>query len=399
MNLKSKLMRQLLLFSVLFSLIVSCSGKKQIEKALYAGNYDHAISNALRKLDNNKDKKRKQKFALMLEDAYRKAAVRDLDNINKLEIDGNPEFYKTIYDLYVNLDARQEAIKPVLPLRIGNRTINFDFNDYTNAIVDYRYKVSDYLADKGLDLLDTEDKYNAKEAYKIFEYIDQINPNFENVRELMEEAHQKGIDHILVSIQNHTEQVIPRRLEEDLLDFNTYGLNNFWTVYHANNDTALNYDYTMQLQLKRINISPEQIHEREVIRKREIVDGWEYELDEDGNVMKDSLGNDIKIDKIVNVRCKLFEFRQTKATQIIADVVYADLINGELLDTFTIDSEFIFENIYARIRGDKRALSKKDKELLLNRRVRFPSNEQMVYDTGEDLKYKLKNILNRYTIN
>jgi len=28
--------------------------------------------------------------------------------------------------------------------------------------------------------------------------------------------------------------------------------------------------------------------------------------------------------------------------------------------------------------------------------VPFPSNEQMVYDTGEDLKQKLKSIINRY---
>ena len=135
------------------------------------------------------------------------------------------------------------------------------------------------------------------------------------------------------------------------------------------------------------------------IREKEIVDGWEYQLDEDGNVAKDSLGNDIKIDKIVLIKCRLFEFTQTKATQIIADVVYSNLNTNKILDTFTIDSEFIFENIYGRKRGDKRALTKNDRELLLAHRVPFPSNEQMVYDTGEDLKLKLKNIINRYTIN
>jgi hypothetical protein len=30
--------------------------------------------------------------------------------------------------------------------------------------------------------------------------------------------------------------------------------------------------------------------------------------------------------------------------------------------------------------------------------VPFPSNEQMVYDTGEDLKLKLKDIIKSYTI-
>ena len=261
-------MRQLLLYSLLVLTLASCSGKKQIEKALYAGNYDHAISNALKRLETNKDKKRKQKFALMLEDAYHKAVERDLNMIKKLEADGNPEFYREIYEIYANLDARQEAIKPVLPLKVGNKIIDFSFGNYTSAIVDYKYKVSDYLTDKGLDLLDTNIKYNAKEAYRLFEYVENINPNFENVRELMTEAHQKGTDYILVSIENQTDQIIPEPLEADLLDFNTYGLDNFWTVYHANRSSNIAYDYAMQLQLKRINISPERIHEREFHKRK-----------------------------------------------------------------------------------------------------------------------------------
>ena len=391
-------MKKLLLFTIFLSVLISCGGRKQIEKALYAGNYDQAIANALKKLNNNKDKKRKQQFTIMLEDAYVKAVKRDLSDINRFKADGNPEHYKTIYEIYTNLDARQEAIKPVLPLRIGSKNIQFNFDDYTKAIIDYRYKVSDYLADKGLDLLDTGNKHNAKKAYTIFKYIERINPNFEDVRQLMTEAHQKGTDFILVSIENQTQQVIPRRLEDDLLNFDTYGLNNFWTVYHAVKDQIADYDYAMQLQLKRINISPERINEREFIREREVIDGWEYELDTNGNVVKDSLGNDVKIDKIINAKCKLFEYQQTKSTQIIADVVFSNLNTKELLDTFTIDSEFIFENVYGRFRGDRRALTKKDKNLLKRRRTEFPSNEQMVYDTGEDLKIKLKDIINTYQI-
>ena len=389
-------MRQLLLLTVLFTLLVSCGGKRQIEKALYSGNYDHAISNALKKLETNKDKKRKQKFALMLEDAYQKAVERDLDMIKKLKIEANPEFYKTVFDLYVNLDARQEALKPVLPLRIGRKELKFELYDFSHEITDYRNKVSQYEYSIASKLLESSNKYDAKQSFEILEYIESINPNYKDVRQLMQVAHQKGTNYVLVSIENLTEQVIPRRLEEDLLDFDTYGLDNFWTVYHAQDNGAYVYDYAMQLQLKRINISPERIHERELIREREVVDGKEYKLDADGNVMKDSLGNDIKIDKIINAKCRLFEFRQTKSTQIIADVVYSNLNSNQIIDSFTIDSEFIFENIYARMRGDKRALNKRDRELLLERRVRFPSNEKMVYDTGEDLKFKLKDIINSY---
>jgi len=134
------------------------------------------------------------------------------------------------------------------------------------------------------------------------------------------------------------------------------------------------------------------------LRKKEIIDGWEYQLDSDGNVAKDSLGNDIKIDKIVEVKCRFFEFEQFKSSQVIAEVAYIDLKSNLLIETFPIESGFVFENFYARIRGDKRALNAEDRKILRNSRVPFPSNEQMVYDTGEDLKLKLKDIINSFHI-
>ena len=389
-------MKKFLLFTVLLSVLVSCSGRKQIEKALHSGNYNQAIQDALKKLENNKDKKRKQDYVMLLEDAYAKANERDLLNIKHLKKDGNPEHYKTIYDLYLNLNARQEAVKAVLPLQINGRDIKIKLNDYTDAIVESREKVSDYMYDKGLDLLESDDKYTIRQAYDVFKYIERINPNYEDTRSLLQEAHERGTEFVIVTIENQTNQIIPRRLEDDLLNFDTYGLNQFWIVYHANSNPQIDYDYAMQLQLKRINISPEELHEKQLLREKQIVDGWKYQLDDAGNVMKDSLGNDIKIDNIVNVRARYFEFNQFKSTQVIANVVYIDLKTNQVLDAFPIDSEFVFENRFATVRGDERALTNEDLNIVRNRRVPFPSNEQMVYDTGEDLKITLKNIITSY---
>ena len=154
--------------------------------------------------------------------------------------------------------------------------------------------------EKGLDLLESENKSDIREAYNTYKYIESINPNYDDTRELLDEAYQRGLDYVIVSIENRTHQIIPRRLEDDLLNIDMYGLNKFWTAYHSNADNNIKYDYAMQLLLKQINISPEQIKEREFLRKKEIVDGWEYMLDRNDNVKKDSLGNDIKVDKIID---------------------------------------------------------------------------------------------------
>ena len=391
-------MKNFTIITVLFLALSSCVGRKQIEKQLNTGNYDQAINNALKKLETNKNAKRKQDYVLMLRDAYYKVVEDNHYRINQLKQDGNPEYYETIYNLYTRLDSRQNSIKSVLPLQINGKTIKFKFNNYTSDIIDYKSKVSDYKYSQARQLLSSSDKYNAREAYGLLEDVEYINPNFKDVRSLMDQAHFKGTDFVIVSIKNETNQIVPTRLEEELLDFDTYGLNdNFWTLYHANASAEINYDYAMQLQLKRINISPEHVYEKEYVREAEIVDGWEYVLDENGNVAKDSSGNDIKQDKIVRVLARLSEVQQVKSTQVIGQVVFTDLKQNQVLESFPIDSEFIFENFYGRFRGDRRALSDDDKRLLGNRAVPFPTNEQMVYDTNEDLKQKLKSIIKEMT--
>ncbi|WP_461586890.1 hypothetical protein [Winogradskyella sp.] len=392
-------MRQFLLLTVLVSVLLSCSAKKQMESAISNGNYDQAISEALRKLENNKDKKRKQAYIVMLKDAYDKVLTEDLKQIAYLEKDGNPELYKTIFESYVDLEARQTAIKRILPLKINGKTVAFSFNDYSTKIVDYKYKTSDYLLDKGTGLLDIDNKFKAREAYNLFKYIDNINPDYDNVNALMQQAHLAGINYVHVSIKNDTQQMIPQLLENELLDFNTYGLNQFWTSYHAIADDTIEYDYAMELQLKQINVSPERINERQLLREKDIVDGWEYLLDDNGNVAKDSLGNDIKIDRIITTRARFFEVLQTKSAQVIAEVVYTDLKQNQIVDTFTIDSGFVFKNVFGRFRGDRRALNRDDRRLLRQEQIQFPTNEQMVYDSGEDLKQQLKDIIRTYAFN
>ncbi|MFC7443980.1 hypothetical protein C7H62_2679 [Mesoflavibacter sp. HG96] len=391
-------MKNFTIITVLFLVLSSCVGRKQIEKQLNTGNYDQAINNALKKLETNKNVKRKQDYVYMLREAYYKVVEDNLYRIDQLIKDGNPEYYQDIFNIYRQLDSRQNSIKSVLPLHLNGKEVKFKFNNYTSNIVAYKNKVSDYKYEQAKQLLATNAKYDARQAYTLLEDIEAINPNFKDIRELMDQAHFIGTVFVLVAVKNETNQIVPTRLEDDLLNLDTYGLNNkFWTSYHSTPLSDISYDYSMDLELKRINISPEHVYEKQQLRELEVVDGWGYVLDENGNVAKDSLGNDIKQDKIVTVRARFFEIQQVKSTQVIGKVVFTDLKLNQILESFPIDSEFIFENFYGRVNGDRRALNEDDIQLLGNRAVPFPSNEQMVFDTGEDLKLKLKDIIRRMT--
>ena len=386
-------MRNITLTLITLFLLTACGSTSRIEKQLTSGNYDRAINDALRRLKTNKDKKRKADYIYLLKEAFDKAEARDIERVSYLEKDNNPANYEQVYELYQTLRNRQESIKPVLPLYIGNKKVAFSLKNYNAQIIAAKDKTSNYLYNNATQLLNSNDKFDFRKAFDDFKYLDRINPNYKNVRQLMRQAREKGTDYVIVNMINDTQQVIPKRLEDDLLNFSTYGLNDLWTVYHNNADKQKQYDFGMDVTLRGIAISPEQIREREIIREKQVVDGWKYALDGDGNVLKDSLGKKIKVDKFKTVRCEYYETRQFKTSTIAGAVTYKDYRTNQLIEAFPLQSDYLFEHFYATSRGDRRALDEGLLSYLDNRRVQFPSNEQMIFDTGEDLKLQLKQII------
>lgn len=394
-------MKKIILLMTSFLFLIACGGVKKTQEALNTGNYDFVIQEAVNQLKKNKTNKRKQQYVILLEEAYGKALDRDLATIKFLKADGNPEKLEDIYNTYVAIRNRQEIIKPLLPLPILEKGKNaqFKIQDFSSELISTKNQLSEHLYTNATALLrSTKQKYEFREVYEDFKYINEISPNYKDTRRLMEEAHVKGTDFVLVTLNNSTDKVIPQRLEEDLLNFNTYGLNDLWTVYHGTEIDQIDYDFGLILDLREILISPEQIREKQIIKEKQVVDGWKYATDDNGNVLKDSLGNNIKVDKFKNVRCELYEFTQFKTTRVAGQVKYINFKSKQLIEAFPISSEFAFEHSYANFDGDRRALDQQYIDLTNLRAVPFPSNEQMVYDTGEDLKAKLKYIITRNKI-
>lgn len=390
----------LLLSSILF--FISCGGVKKTQEALNSGNYSSAINKALENLVDNKTKKGNQAYVLLLEEAFKKNTERELKQITFLQKNNNPSSYEEIYNSYLNLRTIEERIQPLLPLPIyeENRDAKFSFKDYDSKIISAKNQLSDYLYTNANALLTGAlHKEDYRKAYNDLNYLEKINPGFKDTRSKIQEAHDKGLDYVSVNLFNDTEQIIPVRLEEELLNFNTYGLNNLWTEYHTVQNNSLKYDYEMNVIFKDINITPEQIKEKQISKEKQVKDGFTYALDRNGNQVKDSLGNKIKIDKFKTVKCDFYQFTQFKAAQVTGQVSFTDLKTKQQINSYPLASEFVFEHVYAKYNGDKLALDNDLISLLSLAAVPFPTNEEMVYDAGEDLKAKLKGIITRHQFN
>lgn len=378
-------------------LIVSACGVKQTRNLLSSGDYDAAIKNAVDGLRGNKNAKGKQDYVYMLEEAFAKAKERDLRDINGWFKDANPQNLEKIYSTYVQLNSRQEQIRPLLPLKLlkEGRDAIFPFDDYTDQIVSSKNALSKYLYDNSKALLVNKDKMIIRRAYDDLVYLESINPGFKDVAKLTEEAKFKGTDFVNVYTKNETNMVIPTRLQDDLLDFSTYGLNDKWTVYHSNRQKGIDYDYGLIVNFRQINISPEQVKEKQFDKEKLIKDGLKNLVDANGNVVKDSLGHPIRVDNMKTVRISIYELSQIKSCQVTAKVDYINFKTNQLIETFPLASEFVFSNMYSKYKGDKRACEQDYYSNFDKRPLPFPSNEQMVFDTGNDLKAKLKDIINR----
>lgn len=391
-------MKKILLFGFTIGLLLSCSGVKRTQEALNSGNYMSAINKAISNIAENKTKKSNQTYIVLLEEGYRKNTERELQHIKFLKKDGNPANFEEIYNAYANLKSIQERIRPLLPLYIQDedRKAQFNFKNYDDQLIVAKQNLSDFLYTRAVTLLENANyKSDFRTAYNDLNYLEELNPNFKDTFAKREEAYLKGLDYVIVEMTNNTDKVIPRRLEEELLNLNTYGLNNLWTEYHTNRIQNQDYDYQMEVSFQDINISPEQIREKQISKEKQIKDGYTFVEDRNGNVVVDSLGNSIKIDKFKTVRCDFYQFTQFKSAQVTGVVNFTDIRKKQKINQYPLTSQFVFEHSYANFDGDKRALDNDLVSLLQLARVPFPSNEQMVYDAGEDLKNNLKNILSR----
>lgn len=383
-------------FLIAFFLLLTSCGVKQTQNNLANGNYDAAIDIALSNLRSNKDKKGKQDYIYLLEEAFTKAKERDLNTVELLSIENNPNNLEKLYNTYLALNERQEKIKPLLPLKLidKGRDADFKFDNYNNQIVNTRNALSSFLYSNAKSLMLTKNKMDYRKAFDDLVYLDKINPNYKDASYIRDEAQFKGTDFVIVYTNNETNMIIPVQLQNDLLDFKSYKLNDKWTVFHNNKQKDITYDYEMIINFSSILISPEQIKEKEIIKERQIVDGQKKQLDANGKVILDRNGKPIMIDNLVKASVKIHEIQQFKSCQITANVKYIDRKTKQSSQSFPISSEFIFENIYSTFKGDRRAAD--DNYAYFDKKIiPFPTNEQMVYDTGEDLKTKINSVITR----
>lgn len=194
-----------------------------------------------------------------------------------------------------------------------------------------------------------------------------------------------------MSIQNISPLKFPQEFEQDLLALDLPSLNSEWVEYHIQNlGGDIQYDYFVNVNIKNIAVSPDNSIQRDSVIKRDIEDGFSYVLDKKGNVMRDTLGNDIKQKKYKTVQCALVETIQTKVCQISGDVEVIQTNPSKALKKDPIGAQSNFENISSRALGDLQALNARQLERTKTAIIPFPTDIEMVMRCSETLKLAIR---------
>jgi len=369
---------------VIFILTILLSGCGSSKKQLEKGNYDAAIQKAVKQL--RKDPTDVKQIDI-LSQAYKVANDQDNERIRLLKMEGKPNNWDEIYLVYKALNDRQSLVKTVTPLNINGKSVDFPYIDYILDMVNAKRKAADFYYAHGDELMKSGIKESYRQAYAEYIRAKEYVGDYVGIDNKIQDAKLKGMSRVFVSIQNSSLLKFPKEFEDDLLALDLPRLNSQWVEYYTQNlDENTQYDYYVNVNVKNIMVSPDQSSQSDSVIKRRIEDGFTYVYDKKGNVMRDTLGNDIKQTKYKTLQCALVETVQTKTCQIDGDVDVIQMNPNKELKKDPIRAESNFENISSRAIGDIQALNAKQLERTKTSIVPFPTDIEMVIRCSESLK-------------
>jgi hypothetical protein len=211
---------------------------------------------------------------------------------------------------------------------------------------------------------------------------------------MIQESKYLGISRAYVTLKNFSAIKFPAEFEKELLALDLPRLNSEWVEYHTdvlNEDTQ--YDYLVNINMRSVGVSPDKQFQRDSLVKTTVEDGFDYVKDARGNVLKDSLGNDVKVKKYKDLQCALIQTFQVKECIIAGDVEILALNPEKMVKKEPIGATSNFEHVSARAIGDVNALSADQKKLLQSTVIEFPTDLDMVIMCTENLKKAIRGFM------
>lgn len=386
-------MKRTALFVIVISWVVG--GCNAVKHSYRSGDFDKAVEQAVKKLRSNPDHEETISY---LEASYAKLYRQRLERITFLKKEGRPENVLPVYDEFSSLVLYGNMIKPLLPLHMASKQRDATFTFvHDEELIEAKKNAAEYLYVFAGQKLNSNNRLQARAAYDLYEQLMCIYPDYKDVAEMYRLAQVQGTNQVFVKLENNSNAMLYAALEQQVTAMPLNDLNEKWVNFYGPPASTRTTDYNIIINIRQIIVSPDlQTTVATRTETKNVADGWTYALDANGNVKKDSLGNDIKTPKTKTIRCGVTEYLQQKTAAINGSIDFYDARRQSLLYSEPFSSNKIFQHSWAIANGDLEALTRESAAMIRVGPAPYPSETDMLLQGEEDLKRQMKQVISNH---
>lgn len=375
------------------AVLIMTTGCKVAEKEFRKGDYDEAIDICVKKLIDNPDK---SEYIMLMEEAFYRANTEDLATVKALHGEGRPDRWEEVYHVYERIHVRQQKIRPLLPLYVGaeERDAEFAFVDAIGELNNAKKNAAAYWYALGSEQLSTGEMYKAREAYYTLSNIYRFYNTYKDIDDLTDRARALGTADAVFMLTNRSDGNYNFSVQQAIDRFAVREDNgNWYRVY--NSLPQEDAEFTIELVVREVRAFPEKVATNRYQESKEIVDGYEFVYDAQGNIVLDSLGNPVKVPDYKTVTAWVTETWQEKVATISGELLYKDH-SGRVLRSIPVRSDAVFQNYYAVATGFYEALSPQSKQKIGGQPLPFPDDDDLLVDAVKQLQCNVDDVLEDY---
>jgi hypothetical protein len=365
---KLKLYSLIALAATIF--LFSC---KNAQKLYQQGRYDEAVMLAAKKLGKKPNDGNMQD---VLQNAYRFAVQDHESRIRTINTSTSDLKWENLYSEYAGLQNLYDAIhrSPAV----------FDLvqpTDYSSFLATYKEEAGNARVERGLELMDQNNKTSARQAYYEFQKALALKPGDLAIQQNIKEAYENAVTNVVLLPLTRTGY----QYSSYNYDFNNFNYNilrylnnnahNDFIRFYTSADRNVRADNAVDMRFSDVNIGRyrDQRNTREVTKQvvgKEIVHS------------KDSVTKEY-----ITVRAKITVTTRTVQADGLLQAAVKDQDNRRLWSE-TYRGDYSWSASFATYTGDERALSDEDKRLLKQKEQFPPSNDEIIRIIMGDIQNK-----------
>lgn len=358
-----KLKLYTIFFIALAALLFSC---KTAEKLYQKGRYDEAVELAAKKLSK---KPNDASLLDILQNAYRYAAADHESRIRNYSNSNSDLKWENIYEEYTGLQRLYDAIR--------RSPAVYDIvqpTDYSAYITTYKEEAANARVERGLALMDNNNKSSFKDAYFEFQRALSLKPGDLSIQQKMDEAYANAVTNVVVlptaryGYQYSSYSYDFNNFNYNLLRYLNNNNNNRFIRYYSPPETGsynIRTDNIVEMRFSDVNIGRyrDQRNTKEVT-KQIVAKETVYKPD---SVVKE----------YITVKAKITTTTRTLQADGLLQATIRDPDNRFLWSN-TYRGDYNWVSTFSTFTGDERALSEEDKKLVNRKEQWPPSNDEII---------------------